>query len=74
MFLNLYFHKSSTFAAPINYFKRSKSLFIHSKTRKSTFKIVGNILRMNKLYSKKTNINQKIINPKNRLNINLKLI
>ena len=35
---------------------------------------VGNILRMNKLYLKKTNINKKIINPKNRLNINLKLV
>ena len=37
-------------------------------------KDIGNILRMNKLYLKKTNINQKIINPKNRLNINLKLV
>jgi hypothetical protein len=35
---------------------------------------VGNILRMNKLYSKKTNINLKIINPRNRLNKNLKLV
>jgi hypothetical protein len=29
---------------------------------------------MNKLYSKKTNINLKIINPRNRLNKNLKLV
>jgi hypothetical protein len=35
---------------------------------------VGNILRMNKLYLKKTNINLKIINPRNRLNKNLKLV
>ena len=49
-------------------------MFIHSKTRKSTFKIVGNILRMNKLYSKKTNIKMKIINLRNRLNKNLKLV
>jgi hypothetical protein len=36
--------------------------------------LVGNILRMNKLYSKKTNINLKIINPRNRLNKNLILV
>ena len=32
---------------------------------------IGNILKMNKLYSKKTNINLKIINPRNKLNKNL---
>ena len=72
--LNLYFHKSSTFAAPINYFEWSKGLFIHSKTQKSPFNIVENILRMNKLYLKKTNINLKIINPRNKRNKNLKLV
>jgi hypothetical protein len=49
---------------------------MEKKKKKSILEvsIVENILRMNKLSSKKTNINLKIINPKNRLNRNLKLV
>ena len=35
---------------------------------------IGNIFKNEQIYSKKTNINLKIINPRNRLNKNLKLV